>query len=212
MSIKIHYFGMHGRAEPIRMLLSHAKVEYEDLRFSFEEFGKAKAEGKYEFGQVPAVEVDGVMYVQSQAILRSLGQKYGYYSEDPITMYKIDSAIDGLADMFQFLVKAIWQSKGEEQEKLFSEAFSTVIPKFYAAFENRLKHNSSPMRMVGDKLTTADFAFAAFFYSSALNEHNPRHKQHLEILEKYPMLCAYAKDLGAHDLKEYLEKRAASPQ
>lgn len=53
---KVYYFQGYGRAEPIRMLLAHAKEQFEDIQYSFEEWAKVKAEGKFEFGQLPAVE------------------------------------------------------------------------------------------------------------------------------------------------------------
>jgi hypothetical protein len=40
---KLTYFGVYGRAEPIRILLAHAKVDYEDKRITFEEWGALKA-------------------------------------------------------------------------------------------------------------------------------------------------------------------------
>src|SRR5690606_27612796 len=106
--------------------------------YDFEGFGKAKAEGIFEFGQVPAVEIDGVVYTQSQAILRSLGKKHGYYSEDPITMWKIDSTIDGLEDTFRVLAKAIWNQNKEEAETQFADAYANTLPKFYGVLETRL--------------------------------------------------------------------------
>ena len=34
------------------------------------------------------------MYAQSMSIVRMLGKKYGYYTDDAVTGWKIDSAID----------------------------------------------------------------------------------------------------------------------
>ena len=50
---KLLYFNLGGRAEHIRLLLNHAKVQFEDIRLSFEEFGKLKADGRFPAGQVP---------------------------------------------------------------------------------------------------------------------------------------------------------------
>jgi hypothetical protein len=37
------YFGGYGRAEPIRMLLAHAQVKYDDVRITFEQFAEMKS-------------------------------------------------------------------------------------------------------------------------------------------------------------------------
>jgi len=41
---KLIYFGAYARAEPIRMLLNHANVQFEDVRISFEQWGTLKAQ------------------------------------------------------------------------------------------------------------------------------------------------------------------------
>ena len=56
--MKIHYFNGYGRAESIRMLLSIAKVPYEDVSYTDAEWGKAKHSGKFEFGQMPVLELE----------------------------------------------------------------------------------------------------------------------------------------------------------
>ena len=50
---KLYYFGIYGKVEPIRMLLSYAGAAFEDIRLTHEEFGKMKARGELPGGQVP---------------------------------------------------------------------------------------------------------------------------------------------------------------
>ena len=40
---KVIYFDARGRAEPTRMMLAHAGQEFEDVRYTSEEWGKNKA-------------------------------------------------------------------------------------------------------------------------------------------------------------------------
>ena len=47
---KVTYFGIYGKAEPIRMLLAHAKVTFEDERLDSETFGAKKAAGDFPSG------------------------------------------------------------------------------------------------------------------------------------------------------------------
>ena len=49
---KLWYFDCYGRAEPIRMLLTHSNVDFEDIRFEFPEFIKVREEQghKFEYG------------------------------------------------------------------------------------------------------------------------------------------------------------------
>ena len=65
--MKLYYFDIYGRAESIRFLAAHAKVEIETVLVSNEvvpcENGESmavlKESGKLEFGQVPMLEVEG---------------------------------------------------------------------------------------------------------------------------------------------------------
>ena len=50
---KLVYFGLAGRAEPIRMALGLKNVDFIDQRLSFEEFGQKKAAGELPLGSVP---------------------------------------------------------------------------------------------------------------------------------------------------------------
>ena len=48
--VKVYYFDIYGKAEPIRMLLSKAGVVFEDIRLTNEELAVLKASGNLEFG------------------------------------------------------------------------------------------------------------------------------------------------------------------
>ena len=62
--MKLTYFDCYALGEPIRMLLHLAKVDYEDIRFSYEkraepgEFNDWKKTVDLPFGQVPLLELD----------------------------------------------------------------------------------------------------------------------------------------------------------
>ena len=56
--VKVYYFDIFGKAEPIRMLLSKAGVAFEDVRLTDEQLAGLKAEGALDYGQVPMVELD----------------------------------------------------------------------------------------------------------------------------------------------------------
>ncbi len=57
-AIKLYYFDVYARGEPIRMLLHMSNVEFEDVRFSMPGFKelKEKRPELMEFGQVPVLE------------------------------------------------------------------------------------------------------------------------------------------------------------
>ena len=60
---KLIYFDIYGKAEPIRMMLHHAKVQFEDVRLADEQFYTMKAAGEFPVGQVPVwVSDEGKMY------------------------------------------------------------------------------------------------------------------------------------------------------
>ena len=55
--MKLHYFNLRARAEPIRAALTVAGIPFEDVRYTFEEWGAVKASGKFPLGQVPTLEL-----------------------------------------------------------------------------------------------------------------------------------------------------------
>ena len=99
--MKLTYFNLQAKAEPIRLLLNHAKVPFVDQRLSFAEFGKLKKSKDpiLPNGQVPVFEDNGIHLHQHVPILRYLGIKYGYYSpSDALEAYQADLPIATIED------------------------------------------------------------------------------------------------------------------
>jgi glutathione S-transferase len=160
--MKLYYFDIYGKGEPARILLHTVKVEFEDVRYSFEDWGAThKHSGKFEFEQLPDLELDGHTYAQSQSILRLLGKKYGYYPEDALTGWKVDSILDANADITSASYKYLLENDAEKKKAALEHFAKEVFPKFAAILEKRVAANSNHHHIVGDSLTIADFALGA---------------------------------------------------
>ncbi|CDW71686.1 glutathione s-transferase [Stylonychia lemnae] len=210
MSIKVHYFEGYGKAEAIRMLLAHAKADWESVNYDDEQFKALKESGKLEFGQVPVLEREGKLYSQSQAILRGLGIAHGYYPSDPYHAYLADSMLDYLSDFSSARVKALYYHDPEAKEKMIADFIAKNVPALFEAIQKRLEENSCPDKLVGEKLTIADFGVASISFSQFMNKQNVYYEQYQEILSKYPKVLDYFNGLG-EVLKEHLETRKPSP-
>mmetsp|Transcript_68028 Transcript_68028/g.208523 ORF Transcript_68028/g.208523 Transcript_68028/m.208523 type:complete len:230 (-) Transcript_68028:132-821(-) len=104
-SLKLLYFDIAGKGEPIRLVCAHAGLELEDHRFTDrEEFFRMKKSGELTFGQVPALVVGGgTQLVQTNAIMRYLGRlrpASGLYPVDPLLAAQVDALMDQVGDVF----------------------------------------------------------------------------------------------------------------
>ena len=70
---RLVYFDVYARAESIRMLLSHARVQYVDERLDEVKFAQKKEEGELPNGQVPIWVQQGQTFTETRSILRMLG-------------------------------------------------------------------------------------------------------------------------------------------
>ena len=98
---KLVYFNLMGRAQPIRFLLAHKGIQFEDVRLSFEEWNAAKAAGTYTAvgGSLPSfITDDGVKYNQGRAILEMLAMQNGVYPTTPKELYEYNWYFETLKD------------------------------------------------------------------------------------------------------------------
>ena len=211
--MKLIYFDLNARASFIRALLFHAKVEFEDVRISFEEFyGGKKEELKPEFGQLPLLVLDdGTVLSQSYSIARYLGKTYGYYPEDASEAYLVDNAVDGMTDFYKGLIPMLETKDEEAKKEIFGKWVAGDYPRILAIYENKLEKNGNNKHFVGDKWTIADFVVGGVFFNLIYNEGNPGSAFIKPILEsQFPRLKEYCENWGK-ELEEHLKSRPVRP-
>ncbi|CAN0093395.1 unnamed protein product, partial [Hapterophycus canaliculatus] len=102
-----------GLGEPIRLALAQSGVEWEDNRISKDEWPALKS--ALPFGQLPILEVDGVVIPQSSAQLRYVGKIGGFYPTDPIQAAFCDAAADAVEDITDSMRGALYEKDPEKK-------------------------------------------------------------------------------------------------
>ena len=177
---KLTYFEVEGRACSIRLMLSHANFQYEDCRLSMQDFGAQKAAGAFPLGSMPVWEEDGFKMCQSSAILRMLAIRTGYYSDDPLTCWAIDSLVDFAEDMqaAHLLMYAPLLGGAPLDETKTDDWFAKFWNKCIPIYEKRLAGHGKKFLAGTDRPTMADFkAFGTVIMNLDSNQGNvlPQH-------------------------------------
>mmetsp|Transcript_18415 Transcript_18415/g.22537 ORF Transcript_18415/g.22537 Transcript_18415/m.22537 type:complete len:241 (+) Transcript_18415:53-775(+) len=168
--LKLVYFDIKGKGEPIRLLLNYLGIPFEDYRFkSRDEFMEMKTNGTLSFGQVPALFVnDETVLVQSAAIMRyiaKLGNKKTY-PDDLIQAAVVDAIMDLEADAFTglrvckystrmgFSTDVLTENVVEDTKKLLN---AEIIPKHLENLEKLLEKSKTGWLANTESPTIADF-------------------------------------------------------
>lgn len=162
-NIRFHYFHGRGLGEPVRLLLTTGNVSFVDHRYSLDEFAAMDTlKASLPFGQIPALEVDGVYLGQTDSVLRLAGKLAGLYPDDPVEAARVDMIIVHQADIHGAIAKMSFDGvpgapgtrmvpEAERQERIeawFSSALPTLL--------ERLERQAHAGFMVGTTTTSAD--------------------------------------------------------
>lgn len=102
-SYKLTYFDFDGgRGEPIRIALHAARIDFDDHRISFAEFGEIRR--RLPFTCVPVLEIDGAPVTQSNALCRYAGKLAGLYPDDDLQALYCDEAMGASEDLTNHVV------------------------------------------------------------------------------------------------------------
>ena len=156
----LYYFGVPGRAGPIKLLLHVADVEYDMVTLTKEKFVELKQSGFLPFGKVPLLTKGDFKLAESAAIGNYIARKYGLWpktEEDSAVATSILSAIGDYAMLFFQVATA----KPEEKEEKLKEAKEK-----FAQFENGVsKLLGEKEFFFEDRMTDVDISLFYFFHA-----------------------------------------------
>ena len=125
---KLFYFDVPGRAEAIRLIFVCTGVEFEDKRFTLEEWNSTyKAESP--LGTAPFYEEGGVRFGGSLGILRYLADKHGRGGDSPLDNAFLHSLSDAIYDHSKLLYPLIFgpEDKKEDAKKDILTSLATKL-------------------------------------------------------------------------------------
>ena len=153
MSAVLHYFNGRGKAEIVRLTMAVAGVEWTQENLTEKEhFQKLKSDGKLLFGQVPLVEFEGKLMVQSGSITRFFAKRGHLLGENDDEAFKIDCLFEGTRDLNMTFMPYGFQG----WEEVLDKARKVDLPKYLPVYNRVLKENGSNGFLVGSKLSLAD--------------------------------------------------------
>ena len=162
----------------IRLIFAQAGVEYEDIRFTKEQWAEFKPKTPY--GVMPVIDIDGQLLGGSLPIARYLAKQYGLAGEDDIARLILEGAEDTICDFKGKLTAMFFEKDEEKKAALKKELGETHIPRYFGALEKLAAANTSNGWFHGPKVSYVDFFFHQIL--SYLQSYAPN------VLDDFPAL------------------------
>jgi glutathione S-transferase len=205
---RLTYFGVRGICETIRLIFAEAGVDFEERAIeTADEWRELKKSLPY--NQLPMVEVDGHVLVQSTAIALYLAKKYGLYPSDEISQYKVDELLAGLADTNKESPIFSLMQKHEGAEEKFAAFRENQLRKQLGILEAKLQNEG--IYFTGPHICLADISVYNFMrtyeaFAEDLLEGFPHLQEFRERLASRPGISSYEKSSKCHPMPPPIEK------
>ena len=194
--VKLTYFNLRARAEPIRLLLAYGGVQYEDERIPpvWEDpapWGAMKSDTPFQ--QLPLLTWDGLVIAQSMACARFVAKELGVAGRDNMERAQVDEVVDCIQDLIN-KGASLFFAKDDEGIK---NHMTVTIPTAFGQLEKRLESRGGQF-MVGNTFTFADLHI--YGYVCELPDET--------MIEGYPRLANLVKRVAnIPNIKEWVQSR-----
>jgi len=153
----VTYFDIDGgRGGPLRIAMHAAGLSYEDIRWSFPEFGEKRVTARFQ--AVPFVEIGDEKITQSNSLCRYFGKMSDLYPEDPMQALYCDEVMDAIEDLTHYMVQT-FGLEGEELKTARENFMNTRLTVFLNGL-NELLTRGGGEYFSNHRLTVADLKVA----------------------------------------------------
>jgi len=171
----LHYWGIQGRAEVIRLTLAVCGLEWSESHVTDETEAETKKKAGSEespFGQWPMLVEDGVVLAQTHAIIKHLGRQNGLYgSKNKLEDYLCDTFLIGVDALTSQLSNMKWdQGNTPEAQANFEKKHLSPDSKtgkcsgaHMAYLEGFLERSPTEWVAGGKNMSVADIALFQIF-------------------------------------------------
>lgn len=199
---KLYYFDIRGIGETARLLLHYGKIEFEDCRFTGEEWASTNLRAVSQTKKLPVLQIEGHYLIESYAINRFLAKRVGLEGKGEFEQAHVDAVADIVKDFYAAVAPWLYRLKGwiegdasPFKAKHFDESVKIYLPLFVQILEQ-----SGSNFVAKSGLTWADFPLTEFLLS--LKQVEPT------VLNGYPVLQDYmARIRLVPELKDYYLSR-----
>jgi len=209
---ELGYWAIRGLGQPIRFLLAHAEVAFSEVRLGVNQDGSIIADESRDwathkgtlsvpFPNLPyLIDSSGpaeVQLTQSNAVMRYLARRFGYYGDTASDQICIDVLQDEAYDLRNSIINAVY-TLGAEYEAAFDELTSTAVPRYLDGFESYLSNRGIHTHFVGTRISLVDFILYELIWQvsimvpgSVTDTHRPSLRRFIEKFAKIPQIAAY---------------------
>jgi len=192
-AISLHYFAIKGRAEAIRLAFHIGGIKFEDVRFSFAEWGQS-IKATAELGVCPWLVVDGKRLFESNAILVYAGRLAKLISADPFQEAKTIEVLEACEDLANLVTPSMREPDVAKRiavrETLVKGALGTAMKQL-----DGLLTTAGGNYFVGGQLSIADLKMACVcnWFSSGTLDGFPA-----DFVSGFPALAGLANRVNQH--------------
>ena len=207
--VTLHYLPLNAKSNVPKAILNYAKVDFKLNTYSFDELNLVKKNDptKFEYQQLPVLEIDGFKLSQAKSISMYLSKKYNLYGDNDKESALIQSIFDSYEDFwvkFRNVVFPLNKYEEENKENFKKQFFEIEAEKYLKIYERRLVSNGKK-HMVGTRFSSADIWIACVMHN--LFKHPIRKIEYEPLIKKHtPVLNEFVDNIVYNELKWHYSK------